>query len=118
MANSEALAVIDAAVSLSRSHPSAPAIDVLDLVMTGHQGQTLNFIEVGVRIYSLAAPSTEFGQIVAKALDRGMDAAEWVAFTGDKADPVQRDACLDVWRDEIFGVRFCGRYGVTVQGLP
>jgi hypothetical protein len=46
-----------------------------------------------------------------------MSAAEWVAFTGSTADPLLRDACLNVWRDEVFG-RFCALYGVKVQGLP
>jgi hypothetical protein len=47
-----------------------------------------------------------------------MTAAEWVAFTSDKADPVLRDGCLGVWREEIFGTRFVRRYGVAMQGLP
>lgn len=118
MANPAALSVIGAALSLSRTHPSAPAIDVLDLAMKGHEGQTLDFVEAGVRNSSLADPASEFGQIVAAALDQGMSPAEWVALTGDKADPTLRDACLGVWREEIFGTRFCGRYGVTVQGMP
>jgi hypothetical protein len=117
VSNPDALAVIDASVSLTRSHPSAPALDVLDLVMKGRQGQTLNFIEVGVRNCSLAAPSSDFGQLVARAFDTAMSPAEWAAFTAPTADPMLRDACLDVWRDEVFG-RFCARYGVTVQGLP
>jgi len=47
-----------------------------------------------------------------------MNPADWVALVGDKADPILRDTCLDIWRDEVFGSRFAGRYGVTVHGLP
>jgi hypothetical protein len=118
MANALAHAVVGAALNLCRSHPGAPAIDVLDLVMKGRQGQTLDFTEVGARHASLADPASAFGQIVAAPLDHGMTASEWAAFTSDKADPVLRDACLGVWRAEIYGVRFCGRYSVTVEGLP
>lgn len=81
MANALAFALIGAAVSLRHSHTSAPAIDVLDLVMKGRKGHTFDFTEVGVRHGSLADPASDFGQIVAAALDQGMTAAEWVAFT-------------------------------------
>jgi hypothetical protein len=98
---------------LHRSHPSAPPVDVIDLVMKGRQGQRLNFIEIGVRCASLADPSSEFGQAVERALDEAMSAAEWAAFTSDRADPLLRDACLDVWRSSTLAGVQCGRAACT-----
>jgi hypothetical protein len=60
------------------------------------QGQTSNFTVVGVRHRSAADPATDFGQVVAAALDRPMTASGRVASTSDKADPVLCDACLEV----------------------
>jgi hypothetical protein len=45
MPNPDALVVVQAAVSLTRSHPHALAIDVLDLVMKGRIGQGLGFTD-------------------------------------------------------------------------
>jgi hypothetical protein len=118
LANALALAVVGAVLNLRRSHPSAPAIDALDMVMKGRQGHTLDFVEARVRHACRADPAIDFGHIVAAALDHAMTLAEWVAFTGDQADPLLSDACLGVWRAEIFGLRFCGSDGVTVQGPP
>jgi hypothetical protein len=117
VANTAARELIDAAVALTASHAHAPARDVLDVTMKGRGGQVLNFIEVGARNGSLADPGSAFGQLVARAFDAGMTPAEWAAFTDSAADPVLRDACLNVWRDEVFA-RFSARYRVTVQGLP
>jgi hypothetical protein len=118
MPNLHALNVVQAAVSLGRSHPHAPPLDVLDLVMRGREGQMLNFIEVGVRHASLADPSSPFGQLVAAALDRGMEPEDWISLTSDRADAHLRERLLDLWRDEVMESTFAKRYGVTIQGLP
>jgi hypothetical protein len=66
---------------MSRSRLTAAAIDLLDQAMRGVSGQALNFIEVGAHEGSLADPSSEFGHLAARALDRAMSAAEWAART-------------------------------------
>jgi hypothetical protein len=60
------------------------------------QGQTSKFTVVGVRHRSAADPAPNFGQVVAAALDHAMNASGWVASTSDMADPLLRDACLEV----------------------
>jgi hypothetical protein len=117
VATAEALAVVSDTAALRRSHPRAPALDALDLVMQGRAGQALNFLEVCAPHGSLAAPATEFGQAVAAAFDRGMIPEDWIRLTSDAADPRLRNACLDIWRDEVFP-KFERRYGVRVSGLP
>jgi hypothetical protein len=117
VATAEAIAIVSDTVALRRSHASAPPLDALDLVMQGRAGQALNFLEVCAPHGSLAAPSTDFGQAVAAAFDRGMIPADWVRLTSDAADPRVRTACLDIWRDEVFP-KFERRYGVRVSGLP
>jgi hypothetical protein len=117
MANTEALAVIANTLALRRSHPHAPAIDTLDLVVSGRGGQTLNFLEIDARHGSLADPASEFGQVVAEAFDRGMLHTDWIGLTSDLADPRIRSCLLDLWRDEVFS-KFEMKYGVCVKGLP
>ena len=118
MANSEALAVVDAAVALRRTHAHAPARDLLDLVMRGAEGQVLDFSDPTARHGSIAHPAGPFGQIVATALDKGMESSDWIAMTSDRADPQLRRALMDIWRDDVMGQRFVGRYKVTARGLP
>jgi hypothetical protein len=115
--NPDAVALIESAVDLTRSHPSARPFDVLDLVMKGRQEQTLNFIEIGVRSASLADPGSDLGQVVARAFETAMDLAEWSALASPTADPILRDACLNGWRDEAVG-RVCARHGVLVERRP
>ena len=65
----DALAVVQAAVSLTRTHPHAPALDVLDLVMRGRADQVLDFDDPAAPNGSLGAPSAAFGQLLAGAFD-------------------------------------------------
>lgn len=117
MPNREALAVVQAAVSLSRTHPHAPALDVLDLVMKGRVDQALDFADPASPHGSLAAPSTPFGQLLAAAFDEVMTPNEWAAFTDATADAGLRDGCLEIWRVYVVPW-FEARYGVVVRGLP
>ena len=63
MPNPDALAVGQAAISLTRSHPHAPALDVLDLVTRGRADQVLDFNDPAAPNGSLAAASAAFGQL-------------------------------------------------------
>jgi hypothetical protein len=59
--NSDALAVVRAAVSLTHSHPHAPTLDVLNLVMRGRADQVLDFNDPAAPSGSLAVPDAQFG---------------------------------------------------------
>ena len=89
-ASCDALAVVQAAVSLTRSHPHAPALDVLDLVMRGRADQVLDFNDPAAPNGSLAAPNTPFGQLLAAAFDEAITASSLCAAAltvGFRLDP-------------------------------
>lgn len=118
MASPEAITVAESTVDLGLSHAHAPPLDVLNLVMRGREGQTLDFSYPRARHGSLADSASPFGQIVAAALDGGMDPPDWIDFTSDRAHAGMRATLLQIWRDDILGARFAKRYGVTVKGAP
>ena len=115
MPDPNADAVVKAAVSLTRSHPHAPTLDVLDLVMKGRIDQVLDFTDPASPNGSLAAPGAPFGQLLAAAFDDAMTPIEWKAFTDAAADTALRDGCLEIWRVYVVP-RFEARYGVVVRG--
>lgn len=117
MPNPEALAVVQAAAGLSRTHPHAPLLDVLDLVMKGRIDQVLDFVDPATVNGSLAAPGAPFGRLLAAAFDEAMTPNEWAALTATTAEAALRDACLGIWRTHVMP-RFAARYGVVVKGLP
>jgi hypothetical protein len=117
MSSRDALALVQTAISLIRTHPHAPALDALDLVMRGRADQVLDFSDPTAPNGSLAAPAMPFGQLIAAAFDQAMTPAEWKAFTGATADPGLRDGCLEIWRVYVMP-RFVARHGVVVGGLP
>lgn len=60
-------------LTVRRSHPHVPALDVLDLVMKG--GRQLPESD------DVAPPPAPFALVVAEAFDRGMTADEWRQWT-------------------------------------
>lgn len=100
--------IASSAVSLRRSHPHAPALDVLDLVFKGQDPDTLDF-----SAEELTRPRTEFGQLIAAALDRGMTPDEWMMFTGPRAEPELVSASLQVWKTYVLPL-FAARYGIRL----
>ncbi|RVT53977.1 hypothetical protein [Rubrivivax albus] len=117
MSNAEARTVVSDAVSLSASHPHAPAVDVLELTLRGRRGQVLDFGDPGAPLGSLAAPGAPFGQLIAAAYDLAMTPNEWRLFTGPGAHPKLRMACLMAWRSDVVS-KMVLQHGVTVVGLP
>jgi hypothetical protein len=67
-----ARAIVATALDLRRTHPDAPAIDVLDLVMRAHRGSSPEF-DAGRS--DLTDPGTPFGQLLQAAFDPAYDAA-------------------------------------------
>jgi len=96
-----------AAITVRASHPAAPALDVLDLVLRGRQLAPLNSAAEWL------APATPFGQIIAEAFDHAMTPAEWAAWTSDVADPSLRVALHGIWALYILP-RFAARYGTSL----
>lgn len=91
----------DAVERLARSHPHAPAQDVLEVVFRGSRGLYLP--------WELVHPATPLGQAIASAFDPAMTPAEWRAWTSEQADPALSRALLEFWRDEVlksFGLRY------------
>jgi hypothetical protein len=76
------------ALALRKSHPNAPAADVLDLVMRGHADLWPE------DLFDHLAPPAPFGLLVAEAVTDCMTAAEWCAFTGPNANERVREAML------------------------
>jgi hypothetical protein len=66
MANSTARAIVQSAIALRQSHPHAPALDLLDLVMQPYRGASPAFDD-GRR--DLTEPGTPFGQILQAGFD-------------------------------------------------
>jgi len=91
-------AVAKAAVALRQSHPAAPALDVLDIVMQGHCGCLADFGDE-------TSPATPFGFLLAECFDRGMEPEDWslviCAGAGLRA----------IWTDEVLP-RFAARYAL------
>jgi hypothetical protein len=92
-------------VALASSHPHAPPLDVLDVVLRGHTGSLAGF---GPAL----APGEPFGQVVVAAFDRGMSPADWKAFTAPTAAPMLRTAALSVWVSTVLP-KFAARYSLT-----
>jgi hypothetical protein len=80
MPTAESHKIAVGAVTLRRSHSHAPALDVLDLVMTYRHHRGYDFGD-------LALPPAPFALVVAEAFDRGMTVNEWAKWTVPPADP-------------------------------
>ena len=96
-----------AASALRRSHPKAPAVDVLDVAMQGHEGSAVDLTGKWL------APGSPFGQVLAAALDVGITPEEWAAWTRPPADPALQSATLAAWRGDVLGA-FVARYKLNV----
>lgn len=104
MSDAVAAAIVAEALALRASHPHAPPLDVLDLVMRGRRDRLIDFDDHMV-------PPAPFALLVAEAMGDVMSAAEWLAATGPKADPhlratLQLQYALNVWP------QFLVRYGL------
>ena len=92
----ELQAVADAAVALHKTHPSAPAVDLLEVVFRGNSGMQLAMPR-DLNDPAMA-PRTGLGQLIAEAFDGGMLPQDGLALTGDSADPRVVEALLKVWQ--------------------
>lgn len=73
MADRAAQSIVDQAVTLARTHSHAPALEVLDLAMTGQHGSDPNFETRATTFDDWTDPASPFGMLLARAF--GADAA-------------------------------------------
>lgn len=100
-----AIEISNAAASLQRTHPKAPALDVLDLVMQGQSGSLSDF---GQAIH----PCAPLGQIVAEAFDRGMVPQDWFLVRSPNSPPALVQTLMGIWQVDVLP-RFADRYKLT-----
>ena len=87
---------VDAALALSRSHPHAPAVDVLDLALRGLDREQLDFGQDG-------RPPSPFALLVAAAHDStGLTLDEWGWLANPRIDPKLAVALLEIWREKVW----------------
>ena len=94
-----------AAVALQKSHPSAPAIEVLDVVMRLRVGRLSDF---GDSI----KPATPFGFLLAEAFDTGMASQDWNLVTHPNTPPQTVAALTQAWEAEVLA-KFAAHFRLT-----
>lgn len=104
MVNTISPDVARAAVSLRRSHPQAPALEVLDVVMRQRTGSLQDFGDA-------IRPGSDFGAIIAAAFDQGMAPTDWNLVNHPNSDPALVAALTQVW-DTYVLPRFAAHYGL------
>jgi hypothetical protein len=105
---SRARAIVDEALALRESHPHAPAVDVLDLAMQGHEVWLEDFFEHMV-------PPSPFALLVAEAVGDFSPPAEWCALTGLNADARVREAMQQSYAEHVWP-KFVERYRRSPPG--
>jgi hypothetical protein len=103
MPDPTAAVLVDEALALRNSHPHAPAVEVLDLVIKG-RGVWLE------DLFPHMVPPSPFALLVAEAMEDCMTAGEWQAFTGPNADERLRDEMRRQYEEAVLP-KFVIRYG-------
>lgn len=96
----DVLRLVQNTVALSRSHPHAPARDVISVSFRGLQGHDVAFGDDRQAQGTLAWPSTPFGQLVATAFDPVMPPGDW-RVVDHAPDPAGLRTLLDLWEGEV-----------------
>lgn len=110
----DARSIVASTLALQRSHPAAMPLEILDLVLQGTAGQTIDFSDLASPGGSLAWPSTAFGQVIAAAFDPVMPAQDWLVI--DLAVDAAAQAPLHaIWREDVIQ-RLANRYRIVVVG--
>lgn len=99
--------VISEALALRNSHPRAPAVDVLDLVICNRGLWLEDFFDRMV-------PPDPFALLVAEAVGDFSPPAEWLALTGPNADERVREAMRQQYAESVLP-KFVRRYGISCQ---
>ena len=67
MSTRQARTIVDSALALLRTHPHAPALEVLDQVMEGHHGTGPDFDAPGEPFGNWIEPASPFGELLRRA---------------------------------------------------
>ncbi|MBE0548410.1 MAG: hypothetical protein IH627_12335 [Rubrivivax sp.] len=94
---------MDDALKLRASHPAAPSLDILDLVLQSRRARPIRFGAV--------SPVSPFGLLVVEAFDRGMPVSDWIGFYW-YPDPRVIAALDDIWRKEVWPA-FTAHFGIA-----
>lgn len=105
------MAITVHAVALRRSHPHAPALDVLDLGFQGLQPGSVRFPAPSAPDDPLTGPRSAFGRLIVEAFDQVMTPDEWAGLTAPGVDPHQVAGLLQVWCVHVLP-RFDARYSL------
>ena len=97
--------VAHAAVAIRRSHPAAPALEVLDLCLTQRTGSLADF---GSEI----EPATPFGFLLAEAFDTGMAPQDWSLYSHPSTPAAVVQVLRGIWDGEVLD-KFASRYGLA-----
>lgn len=95
--------VIDDALKLRASHPAAPTLDILDVVLQGRRAPPIDFGEI--------SPVSPFGLLVVEEFNRGMPASDWIGFYR-YPDPRVIAALDVVWRKKVWPA-FTAHFGIA-----
>jgi hypothetical protein len=115
MPNASAAKIVRDALALRITHPHAPAIDLLDLVMRGHEDSDPDFTDDALPWGDHFDPRAPFGQLVAGAFDKAMSPADWLALTSEAADARVAETLMGLWADDVTPA-FARRYRVWSEG--
>jgi len=98
---------INEALALRNSHPCAPAVDVVDLVIFNRGLWLEDFFERMV-------PPDPFALLVAEAMGDFSPRAQWLALTGPNADEKVRAAMQQNYAETVLP-KFVRRYGLSLS---
>ena len=109
----DARSIVSGALSLRRSHPAAPLVEVFDVLLQGAAGQVLDFSGAASPSGTLMWPTSPFGQLVAEVFDPVMPPGDWGLI--DLPDPGLREKMHALWCAEVLP-KIEARYRVTLTG--
>lgn len=99
--------VIETALQTRKSHPGAPALDVLDLAMRGHEGSDFDFAADGQPWADWLDPPSPFAELLRAALAPDMPAGNLALW--DDPNDVIADGFREHWQAEVIEP-FAARY--------
>mgnify|MGYP001275112431 CR=1 FL=1 len=116
MADQIAQKIISVALATRRSHPDAPALDVLDLAMQGHHGADLNMEADGQPFADWLDPPSDFARLLRDAFAPGLPADPFFGSGVDvwSAQLPGGQILAEAWRELVLEP-FSARYGLWGQ---
>lgn len=110
MAHSEAMAIVRATLALRQSHPSVPALEVVDLAVDGRQHSDSSFDDADAPGGDWTDPGGPFGAVLAEAFGSTLSVGQLQEWVNEGPDA----AAAAAWQEAID--RFAERYRLWNQG--